>query len=50
MTEERTGNRKPDDAGTTVPGRGDDEQENREQIDKTGEPTTDALGNADGAS
>lgn len=31
-------------------GSGDDELENREQIEKTGEPKTDKLGNADGAS
>lgn len=29
---------------------GDDERESRESIEKTGEPVTDALGNADGAS
>lgn len=31
-------------------GAGDDERENREKIDRTGEPQRDALGNADGAS
>jgi hypothetical protein len=38
------------DDKTVVPDRGDDERENREQIEKTGEPKTDKLGNADGAS
>jgi hypothetical protein len=36
--------------GKKTPGRGDDERENKEQIEKTGEPKTDKLGNADGAS
>lgn len=41
----------PNDArDRSVPGRGDDERENREQIGKTGEPNRDELGNADGAS
>ena len=39
-----------DEDSRRVPGRGDDERENREHIDETGEPVTDALGNADGAS
>ena len=34
----------------TATGSGDDERENREQIKETGEPKTDSLGNADGAS
>lgn len=29
---------------------GDDERDNREQIERTGEPKRDELGNADGAS
>jgi hypothetical protein len=33
-----------------VPGAGDDERENREEIASSGEPQRDALGNADGAS
>jgi hypothetical protein len=38
------------DGETRVPGAGDDERENRQQIAETGEPQRDALGNADGAS
>jgi hypothetical protein len=38
------------DDETGVPGVGDDERENREQIAETGELNRDALGNADGAS
>ena len=33
-----------------VPGAGDDERENREEIASSGEPQRDALGNAEGAS
>jgi hypothetical protein len=39
-----------DDGDARVPGAGDDEGQNREQIAETGEPQRDALGNADGAS
>jgi len=49
MTESEE-NGEEDRAAKEVPGRGDDERENREHIEQTGEPKRDALGNADGAS
>ena len=50
MSDEHDDSPKRGDDHDGVPGRGDDERENREQIEETGEPATDALGNADGVS
>ena len=51
MTEQRPDDdERPTDDEPRVPGAGDDERETREHISQTGEPKTDALGNADGAS
>jgi hypothetical protein len=50
MSTDRSNQTESGDGETRVPGAGDDERENRQQIAESGEPQRDALGNADGAS